>query len=114
MRRRLATTAIVFTMGCLGTLTLTTAQLFAKIEASPRVYALNPCETKQFNAVVNGKEAEVSWESSDPKVATIDEEGVVMGVSPGYAFIRAIKGNKKSNSISLFVRDKNITRECVP
>jgi hypothetical protein len=114
MRRRLATAAFVFTMGCLGTLTLTNAQLFAKIEASPRVYALNPCETKQFNAVVNGKKADVSWESSDPKVVTINEKGVAMGVSPGYAFIRALKGNKRSNPISLFVRDKNVTRKCTP
>lgn len=108
-----ATAALVI-IGCLMTPALAAAQLFSKIEVSPRVYSLNPCETKQFNAVIRGKKAEVSWRSSDPKIATIDEKGVAMGVSPGYAFIRAEKGNKKSDPVSLFVRDKNVTRKCAP
>jgi DNA polymerase III gamma/tau subunit len=90
----------------------------AKIEISPRSHSLNPCEQKKFSAAVKDnsgrqiKEAEVAWESTDPKIATVNKNGVVMGVSPGFTFIRAVNGKIKSNSSSLFVRDKQADRGC--
>jgi hypothetical protein len=90
----------------------------AKIEISPRSHSLNPCEQKKFSASVkdNGgrqiKEAKVTWESTDPKIAAINKSGVVTGVSPGFTFIRAVNGKIKSESSTLFVRDKQADRKC--
>ena len=90
----------------------------AKIEISPRAHSLNPCEQKKFSAAVKDnsgrqiKDANVTWESTDPKIATVNKNGVVTGVSPGFTFIRAINGKIKSNSSSLFVRDKQADRGC--
>ena len=90
----------------------------SKIEISPRTHSLNPCEKKRFSASVKDsgnkriKDAGVTWRSSNPKVAEIDKNGVAVGVSPGYTFIQAINGNVRSNSVSLFVRDKQVNRSC--
>jgi hypothetical protein len=91
--------------------------LASKIEISPRVHSLNPCEEKKFGVNVKNalgktiKDPKVTWESTNPNVAKVDENGVVVGVNPGYTFIRAHDGKVKSNASSVFVRDKG-TRRC--
>lgn len=88
------------------------------INASPKVYSLNVCEKRQFSASASDaegmgvKDAKIVWKSTNPEVATVDNEGVVMGVSPGYTFLWAISGKVKSNPISLFIRDKGVDRGC--
>jgi hypothetical protein len=91
--------------------------LASKIEISPRVHSLNPCEEKQFGVSVHNalgktiKDPKVTWESTNPSVAKVGENGVVVGVNPGYTFIRALDGKVKSNVASVFVREKG-TRRC--
>ena len=90
--------------------------LVGKIQISPRVHSLNPCEKKEFGVNVKNKlgkrirDAKVNWESTNPKVAKVDKNGVVVGVNPGFTFIRAYDGKVKSNSVSVFVRDKGVRR----
>ena len=54
---------------------------------SPRRKALQKGETGRFHAL--GGKPPYYWSSSDSVVATVDPNGVVEAVNPGYAFIRA-------------------------
>ncbi|HEY5649678.1 MAG TPA: Ig-like domain-containing protein [Nitrospiria bacterium] len=93
-------------------------QAVDKITTSPKVYSLNVCESRQFKATVKGKDgksikdAKVIWESTNPGVAKIDGEGVVIGVSPGYTFIRPRVGQIKGTAASLFIRNKGTNPSC--
>lgn len=88
------------------------------VSAMPKFYGLNPCETKKFSAAVkdaNGntvKNVKVRWRSTDPTVATVDNEGLVMAISPGATFIKPIVPKAESQAASVFVRDKGVKREC--
>ena len=88
------------------------------VKASPKFYGLNPCETKKFRAAVkdaNGnsvKNPKVRWQSTDPTVATVDSEGLVLAVSPGATFIKPIVSKADSTAASVFVRDKGVKRDC--
>ena len=90
----------------------------SKIEINPRVYSLNPCEEKHFSVSAKDgrgqqmKGVRVSWKSTNPKVAKINKNGVVIGINPGFTFIRATAGGVKSNSASVFVRNKQSPRRC--
>ena len=46
-------------------------------------------KTVKLEATVTNSTSQVSWESSNPAVATVDANGLVTGVSIGQAFIRA-------------------------
>lgn len=102
----------------LGIVVADTSKSFSTVTVSPKFYALNPCEKRQFTATVfdkNGqeiKDAKISWESSNPKVATIDSKGVATAIKPGTAIIRPKYGKFKTEPASLFVRDKGVSREC--
>ena len=88
------------------------------ITVSPKFYALNPCETRQFTATVKGsdgmeiKNAKVTWKSSDPKVAKIDDNGLAVALSPGSASITPFYGKVKGTQESLFIRDKGVSKSC--
>ena len=88
------------------------------VSAMPKFYGLNPCETKKFNAVVkdaNGntvKNLKVQWRSTNPAVATVDNKGLVVAISPGATFIKPIVSKADSQAASVFVRDKGVKREC--
>ena len=118
MKLRFTLILLIGAILCVIPLTLAMAQSISKIAVSPRVYSLNPCEEKKFSASVkdgNGrsiKKAKVSWKSTNPDVAKIDGNGTAVGVSPGFTFIRAINGKVKSNPASVFVRDKQVVRDC--
>jgi len=90
----------------------------ATVTVNPKFYALNPCEKRQFTATVVGtngqeiKNAKISWESSNPKVAKVDQRGVVVAIKPGTTMIIPIFGKIKAKPASLFVRDKGVSREC--
>ncbi len=94
------------------------AQTIDKINTSPKVYSLNPCETKEFRATVKGtdgtsiKNAKVVWESTNAGVATVDKKGVVTGRTPGYSFIRPRVGKIKGQASSVFVRKKGTSPSC--
>jgi len=88
------------------------------VTVNPKFYALNPCEKRQFTATVVGtngqeiKNAKISWESSNPEIAKIDQKGVAVAIKPGVTMIIPIFGNIKAEPASLFVRDKGVSRPC--
>jgi uncharacterized protein YjdB len=88
------------------------------VTVNPKFYALNPCEKRQFTATVVGtngqeiKDAKIFWESSNPEVAKVDQQGVVIAIKPGATMIRPIFGKIKAEPASLFVRDKGVSRKC--
>ena len=88
------------------------------IAVSPLFYALNPCEKRQFTATVmneNGqeiKEAKVTWQSTSPEIATIDEKGIVVAIKPGSTFIKPIFKKSNGEPASIFVWDKGAAPSC--
>ncbi len=94
------------------------AESNGSVSINPKFYALNPCEKRQFTAsVMNGDgreitDAKVTWQSTDPKVAKIDEKGLAVGIKPGVTMIMAIYGDAEASSSSLVVRDKGIAIKC--
>ena len=65
--------------------------------------------TKQLTATVNPSNATdktVTWASSNPSVATVDEHGMVTGVSEGTVTITAFAANGSSNSSTVTVSDR--------
>lgn len=48
-----------------------------------------PGATKQLTATLNGNDVPVSWESSDPTVATVSSAGLVTAVASGRASVTA-------------------------
>jgi hypothetical protein len=45
--------------------------------------------TQDFTATLNGAAVPVTWESTDPTIATVSASGVVTGVAPGSASVTA-------------------------
>ncbi|MBI3811258.1 MAG: Ig-like domain-containing protein [Nitrospirae bacterium] len=88
------------------------------VAVNPKFYALNPCEKRQFSATVTGadgqeiKDAKVTWQSTSPEIAKIDEKGVAVALKPGSTMIRPIVSNGKGDPASLFVRDKGVAPNC--
>lgn len=52
---------------------------------------INPYETKQLTLITlpSGSSEDVTWTSSNPSVVSVDENGLVKGISSGYSIIRA-------------------------
>lgn len=90
----------------------------ATISVTPKFYALNQCEQRQFTATVMDadgqevKDAKVTWQSTDPEIAKIDEKGIAVAIKPGTTLIKPIFSNGKGEPASLFVRDKGTARDC--
>jgi len=88
------------------------------IAVNPKFYALNPCEKRQFSATVTGadgqeiKDAKVTWQSTSPEIAKIDEKGLAFALKPGSTMIKPIVSNGKGEPASLFVRDKGVAPKC--
>jgi hypothetical protein len=57
----------------------------ARIQVSPLSFGIAEGDTIRLTATLGGEPAEVTWESSDEAVATIDATGLVTGVSGGTA-----------------------------
>ena len=64
-------------------------QMVAKIEVSPATASTNEGEPKQFEAKAYDtsntevSDASFTWESSNPSVATVDSDGLAMGIRAG-------------------------------
>lgn len=90
----------------------------ATIAVNPKFYALNPCEKRQFTATVtdaNGqeiKDAKVTWQSTNPEIAKIDQQGVAVAIKPGATIIKPSFSNSRGEPASLFVRDKGVSPQC--
>ena len=57
----------------------------------------------------------VTWRSTNPDVATVNENGLVMGVAPGIAMIVATSadGTEISDYCHVTVGEREITRDCI-
>src|SRR5690606_7522899 len=79
------------------------------VEVSPETASLIVGETQEFVAIAKSADGDeitgrtVSWETSDPDVATIDGDGVVTAVSPGEATITAEIDGKVSAGATVTV-----------
>ena len=89
-----------------GSAVVTVTQSVASVEVSPSVDELTALgATVQLTAEAfdaNGHAvagAEFSWESSDVAVATVDESGLVTGVSKGVATITARAGDASGSAV---------------
>ena len=89
-----------------GSAVVTVTQSVASVEVSPSVDELTALgATVQLTAEAfdaNGHAvagAEFSWESSDDAVATVDESGLVTGVSKGVATITARAGDASGSAV---------------
>src|SRR6185312_3389649 len=54
------------------------------------------------------RDATITWSSSNPRVATVDAAGVVTGVAPGSAIIRAVSGSAMG-TLSLTIVENTVT-----
>lgn len=75
----------------------------AIVEVFPQQASILPGETVQLEATVfdwedNVLDVTVQWASSNPDVATVDDEGLVTGVAVGDVTIRATAGTKSDTS----------------
>lgn len=59
------------------------------LEVDPLYAGVDQGTTTQLDATVNGDPATVTWETSDPTIATVSGSGAVTGVAPGRASITA-------------------------
>ncbi len=90
----------------------------ATISVTPKFYALNQCEKRQFTATVMDadgqevKDAKVTWQSTNPEIAKIDEKGLAVAIKPGTTLIKPIYSNGTGESASLFVREKGVAQGC--
>ena len=66
-----------------------------KVSVDPATATIKVTETKQLSAVVTPEgAATVTWESSNPVVASVDDKGLVTAVASGEAYITATAGGK--------------------
>ena len=81
-----------------------------KINLNPSKLTLDVGSVKQIDATLepeNATNGDLKWTSSNPKVATVDENGVVKGISPGTATITVkTKDGTVTATITVTVRDK--------
>lgn len=66
-----------------------------KVSVDPATATIKVTETKQLSAVVTPEgAATVTWESSNPVVASVDDKGMVTAVASGEAYITVTAGGK--------------------
>ncbi len=78
-----------------------------KVELSYSSLTLEKDASQQLYAVFSpdGSSAPIQWKSSDPKVATVDNSGVVTAVGPGTASIQVKTKNGKTAKCAVTVPD---------
>lgn len=93
--RLLPTVLLVLLLACGGE---TTGPVVVSVEITPGAVDLAPDEPQQLTAVprdAGGKPISgqtVNWQSADPSVVTIDQNGLAMGVNPGQTSVTASVG----------------------
>lgn len=70
------------------------------LRVTPNWATLEPGETRQLSVTLDGQPAEVTWESSNPTVASVSSTGVVTGLTNGYTAVTASLNSNPSMLIS--------------
>ena len=80
-----------------------------KIIVNPSSLSLDVGAVKQIDATIepeNATNGDLKWSSSNPSIATVDENGVVKGISPGTAIITVkTKDGSVSAQITVIVKE---------
>ena len=73
------------------------------LEVSPEFSGVPETDTLRLSATSNGAPATVTWESSNPAVATVSSTGLVTALTPGFTAVTATgpNGTKRSASITV-------------
>lgn len=75
-----------------------------RFNVTPLFVGIDPGATQQVTATVGTAPAAVSWESSNPAVATVSATGLVTALTPGFTAVTATKsddGTKLSSNITV-------------
>ncbi|MBP5719954.1 MAG: Ig-like domain-containing protein [Bacteroidales bacterium] len=83
----------------------------SSVTVTPAGIVVAPGASRQLNATIAPAEATVKtldWTSSDPEVATVDENGVVTGVAEGTCVIKATAHNGEFGSCEVEVADHKV------
>jgi xanthomonalisin len=79
------------------------------LEVSPLFFELDEGESLQLTATLNGQPVQVTWETSDPAIATVSPTGLVTGVRGGRASATATlvtdPTHMRSASVTVLSRD---------
>ena len=76
--------------------------LTRELEVSPEFRGVLEGDTVRLTATLNGAPATVTWESANTAVATVNAQGLVTGVTGGFAAITAsTSGRMRSSSITV-------------
>ena len=90
--------------GKTATLSVKVLKAPSKVTLSAKALTLDVYGTQRLTATLPKKTAsQIKWTSSDPKVAAVDESGVVTGLSRGTATITASTFNKKKATCAVTV-----------
>jgi len=60
-----------------------------RFEVTPLFIGLDPGATQQMSATVGGNAVPVTWESSNPAIATVTASGLVAALTPGFTAVTA-------------------------
>lgn len=81
------------------------------ISVTTDVFSVREEETLQLTVKVGQtSDKSVSWQSSDPALATVDENGLVTAVAAGTVTITATNSEGKSASVTLTILEKGTTQ----
>jgi len=82
------------------------------VTVSPATGTVNVGDTLQLTCTIapeNATDKEVEWTSTDTKVATVDEEGLVKGVGGGFTIIKCTTADGDYMSYSLITVEEKVT-----
>lgn len=85
-----------------------TIQVYKNLEVSIDPSSIEVYDTAQAS-VSGADDQEITWKSSDANVATVDEQGVVTGVSEGHATITATAADGSTGSVQIEVTPLMVT-----
>lgn len=95
-------------IGCIGVDQLEDPLVNERIEVTPTHVALMPTQSSQIMAAyINGygmeEEADFAWISSDPQIASVDENGVISALGVGQTSITASYKSVVSEAVNVTV-----------